>query len=594
MFSVDELTNEQIIVNDIIKNIFKDYEINLNSIPIVNYSILKNSSYIISINSISLFRYDSIKFFYEIISRWLIFGSKVDVESLFTSKYENTYLVMKVVISINSQIDVSSIEANLLYLISEIKIGLNSVYHSKKILEMKNISSDETAAFIRDRLAYLVDRFPNIFDYDIFILMQKFLISTTDEFRKARVHLLSSRVIYTLYVMLKQLSDEVVKNPKKRYLSLRLIRSKVCTLFGEKDVLGFFVGLNFLKKGELFDKKHLKKGVSKYFSDISIVEDSYFVNCSNDGNLLTFYMEITKGDGKSFTFNEINLLKNKLRRELQGCVESLVRPVFMPRNEEEVMKYTVTLSNQIKLARDIPQIVIMFDGQIESELFFTVIIVRVILDNYTPINEIFDYDDDVIIEKVKKIGLTNKAYNKEASILKIHLYSTTFLRDDFSVDLYNARQAVLGKLKDRLGDVRDYNGGMIAKQMEVFLSFKEFLHIDNDIDNNILEIFFHSLYPIEQRCFIQLEYLKIFYMLFHKLLNDDIQKVYKKDDNALYLCMKANGRKEKKEILTAIRSLKIPTQQLIKLYMPINSNIFLGFIYFTDSKIDKDLFLQKL
>ena len=53
-------------------------------------------------------------------------------------------------------------------------------------------------------------------------------------------------------------------------------------------------------------------------------------------------------------------------------------PVFMPRNEEEIMRNIVSLSDQIKYLRDIPQVFITFDEQTTANLFFTIIMVRLL------------------------------------------------------------------------------------------------------------------------------------------------------------------------------------------------------------------------
>ena len=53
----------------------------------------------------------------------------------------------------------------------------------------------------------------------------------------------------------------------------------------------------------------------------------------------------------------------------------------MPRNEEEVMRNILILSEQLKLVRDLPQIIVSFDEQTDKYVSFTVILLRILKSN---------------------------------------------------------------------------------------------------------------------------------------------------------------------------------------------------------------------
>ena len=61
----------------------------------------------------------------------------------------------------------------------------------------------------------------------------------------------------------------------------------------------------------------------------------------------------------------------------------------MPRNEEEVMRNIITLSNQLRLSRDLPQVIINFEEQSSKQLSFTVIWLRVLKPADLPIKNHF-------------------------------------------------------------------------------------------------------------------------------------------------------------------------------------------------------------
>ena len=148
----------------------------------------------------------------------------------------------------------------------------------------------------------------------------------------------------------------------------------------------------------------------------------------------------------------------------------------MPRNEEEVMRNIVILNQQLRYVRDCPQVILSFEGQTERDLIFTLVMMRVLLTKSLPTKKLFDQAKPPLqlqLEKVKKVGVLRKKYAKEAAVCRVRVDSASFLRTDHSVDLYRARQAVISQLQSIFGDIRDYNGGMIAKQLENFFKLRE-------------------------------------------------------------------------------------------------------------------------
>ena len=65
-----------------------------------------------------------------------------------------------------------------------------------------------------------------------------------------------------------------------------------------------------------------------------------------------------------------------------------------------------------------------------------------------------------IQDRIQIVSYLNKKHPIEANVFRLQINKlTSFLRMDFSVNLYLARQKVVAFLTDHLGEIRDYNGG---------------------------------------------------------------------------------------------------------------------------------------
>ena len=170
------------------------------------------------------------------------------------------------------------------------------------------------------------------------------------------------------------------------------------------------------------------------------------------------------------------------------------------------MKYMVTLAKQVTLIKDVPQVVILFQEQRDETLVFTLVMVRPRKGpSLAEVQAPFFID----IERIREAGYIRNRVVKEASLWRIELPQRTFLRRDGVVDLYKARQAIVLWLESWFGKIRDYNGGMIAKQQEVLDALSLLLPGEED---EVRE-FFYALSPAELRVVIPVEGLKEFYQM---------------------------------------------------------------------------------
>jgi hypothetical protein len=287
--------------------------------------------------------------------------------------------------------------------------------------------------------------------------------------------------------------------------------------------------------------------------------------------------------------------------EIRGGIEKLAHPLFMPRNEEEVMRNIITLSNQLKLFHDLPQVILNFEGQTETGLLFTVIWVRVLKESDLSLSQVFESKATFLHfepDRIRRIGLLRKKYPREATVFRICVPAQNFLRSDHSVDLFKARFAIVQELQRVLGEFRDFNGGMIAKQHEQFLRLKcLFSRLDGN-DEMLLENFFHSIYPVELRSLFNPVYLKKIFILLLEAVKKNRESPphsgisHLLDDACCYVLLTCSDPELKEVVMEGVRELQIPASQLLIVNLQEADNNYLGYICFEESSGRRQDFLN--
>lgn len=478
---------------------------------------------------VTRYRPNAFKFFFEMISRWLIPGKRLNVLAMYASDFSipefgsQEFTMCEVVIRIENMDELEVIKRNLPIIESEVRLGVVSSYYARRILEVKGLSNDEKTAMIQEYIAWVTARWPHNFSFDVFTEMQHVLVMCRDDFKTQRSVRHLSRLIGIQYLFRKDLRRKVREQPGKRHLNLKLFQASVRSQEPEKKVLGVLVAVNFVRDKEVFEDTHLIKAIQNYVPDATMVENSSFFNRRGAEPICTLYLEIEKPDGEPFSGSEIATLRKELPNDLGARVEHLIQPVFMPRNEEEIMRNILTLSNQIKYVRDIPQVFINFDEQTHHHLYFNVILVRVVKGEDRSIEESFKHSDsfmEYIHDRTKTIGYLRKKYPKEATVCRFKLPKEQFLRRDHSIDLYKARQMVINEICRVVGDVRDYNGGMISKQNELLSTVRDLLKDTVNYNELLLENFFYSLHPVIMRTVLEPEAFKTLFLMLLESISD--------------------------------------------------------------------------
>lgn len=558
---------------------------------------------------ISKYRPNAFKFFFEMISHWLVPGKRLNVLLFYAVDFhipdfcKESFTLCEVMIHVDSMAQLEILQCNLPIIETEVRLGMQSTYYAQRILEIKGVAGDAKTAMIQECIAYLLVRLPKVFENDLLTEMQHVLVMCRDEFKAARDCRHLSRIISVHYLFRKSLRESVKATPSRRHLSLKIFRATIHLPSKDKAVLGVLVGLNFLGDKEVFEERQLLSAIQNYIPNSQAVENSFFANKRGTEHICTLYLEIEKVNGEEFTGEEIRILRRELPTDLKDRIEHLMHPVFMPRNEEEVMRNILALSNQIKYLHDLPQVFISFDEQTHADLFFTVILLRVMKPGDLSIQEMFRMSETSLVyihDRSKTIGFLRKKYTKEATVFGVKLAKNQFLRRDHSIDLNKARQSVASEIVSVVGEMRDFNGGMISKQNELFCAFRELLSNQAKYNELLIENFFYSLTPDVMRTALEPKVLKSLFLL----LLESIENGFFSDENYalkiqvdpryILVMIKSEERSLKESINKALSRFDFHSSKMASSYVLVYEISYLGYLYLCDEPDQQQAFCHAL
>lgn len=577
-------------------------------LPLICWSDLNKAPCALSVLLLCKYRLNACNFFYDMVSRWLLPQKRVNVELFFASDVrlpnlsEDLLSVAEIVVHLKSAQDVEEARRNLHSVETEIRLGVVSNYHARRILEFKGLSTDGKTAMIQEKIGSLIQSHSKDFDTGIFSQMQHFLVTCREDFKIPRDYHHISRVISNLYSVRKLLKQNIQVFPSKRHISLKFLKTRLTPpAQKEKPVLGIVAGLNFLREHELFEASHLIKAIQYQIPSARLVDGSV-VSEKPENAIQTIYLEIEKSDGADFSLEEIHLLKMALSDQIKGHIEQLTHPIFMPRNEEEVLRNIMALSRQLRFVSDIPQVILSFDEQKGGDLCFTVILLRIILEGGQSVQELFAAQKTnikYIADRVRRVGQIRRKYIKEATVFRTLVPSAAFLRPDHTVDFYKAREYVLKEISRILGEVRDYNGGMIYKQNESLNALRASLGRAGEQNPLLLEKFFYALAPMEMRSILENDPLKHFFLLLLQAIKTSPRRkegdwLFKQDAKRVYAVLPLLDGSQKKKLAQTIAALALPVHKLVSFSIDFHESAYAGYLFITEESEEQKKFLQAL
>lgn len=443
------------------------------------------------------------------------------------------------------------------------------------------------------RISLLMRLFP---DQDLYPSLLLTLLRLPPQFKKVRSVSHLSRLVAADYFY----KRKVLKGSSlKRNLYVKLLRTRLEYPFGTKSVLGIVVIFNLMKQREAFEEQHIIEAVQRIIPDVKEVDSSFVDYQDKQNGIHSVYVEIEREAG--FSLKEVEKLQSELPTEFKGCIEQLVPMTFMRRNEEEVYRNILALRDQLKSVRDIPQMTISFEEQTQFDLFFTVVLLRLVKGKEPSVKELLERENQDLVyipDRVDFVGSLRKVYQKEATVFRVQLSKSQFYRKDRSVNLYKARRHIVSMMTAALGQVRDYNGGLILKQnerLDDFLSIMPKYH-----DEFTLENFFYSITPIAMQSILPANLVKEWFLAFLDLGERKIPKrrpylvSFAKHDEAILVIVRAEDSSFKEELLNLIMELEIPSLELAFSEIKSHGTYSFGFLYRPSQFGNEDHFCTKI
>jgi hypothetical protein len=559
----------------------------------------------------------------DVLGRWLVPGKSLSMiggirlSFSFATLPNHRFFFGATLFEIGSADDMEITKRNIKGIFEEIRLNVMAVYKARYISSLKSISLHQKNQMVQDNLnkilditqtesdqtlfdqmqaflmklgreekvgqiqktiAQMTESRPKIFDRGMFLEMTHFTVLFKDQFASKRNARHISRVIALHYLFKKMLLEAVKNLPTERHISIKVFKTSVTQDVDPKKnnsykvtqpVLGILLGLNILRESERLDKRFLLDSIESCIPNVEAVKDAYLFD-RRDKKVNLFYIEVHKPDFIPFTIDEINNLKTKLTHEITKQVGSDVHPIFLPRNEEEVARNLIILSQQLKYMRDLPQVSIHYEKQTESELTFSIIMARLLLPATRGLREqILRGQSDIkfSIDEIREIGKLKRKVPKETAVLRVSLAKAPFFRPDYSIDLLRARQRIAYELGRIIGEYRDFNGGMILKQEEALLALRKHIGPISHEKEFLLEDYFYSIRPGIMQTVLPSDVIKDHFYMLQELQKSDEQILSKRVDRFFICFVKDSSVDFRDRMEIAIEDLKIPSYELTSCFL---------------------------
>lgn len=561
-------------------------------IPLVHWEPCESAPGAVTIYLLcrSLNSYDLAHFFSEMTKRLLVPGKQTTILSTrqltfrFQDIPEESYFVAEIFALVEDERAYSIIQKNIPSLAQEIALGAVSEHHARHILVTKALTQEHKASLINKTIVELAARNFKSIGSDVFFEMHHFLLSSDDEFKRIRDVRHMCRIICCHNWFRKQLR---LSKQTDRQVLVKPMRTNLNFQFGEKNVLGLAISISFLKEYEQFEARHIASACQRLLPNLTVVPRSFFSYQTPSDPINCFYLEVEKQDAKPITASEIALLRRELIHEIPHSIEQLSHTLFIPYNEEEIMRNILLLSQEIRYARDIPQMIITFQGQSDATLRFHITLVRLIKDpNVKTIEQLFSSVSELVqfISGSKKtIGHVRNKYPKEANTFLLECKKMPFMRLDHSVDLSRAREFIATACQLAVGVVRDFNGGLMSQQNALLVGIKALLTDEERKEEIHLENLFHAIQPVLMRSLLPPELIWKLFIHFLKLHNERpinsaprFSESFEHNAFCFMACTEDHALPD--ELHKTVTLLDFKEQEIASCRMEIDGHLYFGYV----------------
>jgi oligopeptide transport system substrate-binding protein len=361
-------------------------------------------------------------------------------------------------------------------------------------------------------------RFPPFFDETIYnelaVLFNFAHTSYLD--RHSVLHLF--RLLFAIGRFRSKLFHHLSFYPYVRRGFIKLFPSHLTFPFSSKVVLGCLVGVTLKNSQEVLTVEDFQSLIDKSFPSYQLVPGMAYVHPTPHSSIKLLYFEIEKKSGELLTLHEKKQLYKALMDKLEGDLPRLIRPIFAPRNQEEVYKNILSLSREVQSTKDLPHLMISLDQQKDNELIFFMILVYVSSPRQIHLEKLFNQEDPTIkyvSEHISPVTFVENQFPVLAHTFRLHIQDhPRFHRSDGSLHFYEARKYISDLVCQAIGEFRDCNGGLILKLEEQLLSLKEYFSALFQKDPEIIETLFYSIVPLEKQATLSTRPLKQFFLHF--------------------------------------------------------------------------------
>ncbi len=548
-------------------------------------------------------------FFHEMVSHWLVSGDQLNILSSrnltfqLRQKNNRAFYFIELLVHVENEKQLELVRKNLPGLGYEIKLGAFSKGYARHILEMKRLSLGGKTSYIYETIVSAMRRYPKILEHDIFREIQRFLLHCKEEFREIRDMRHLCRIILSHYLFHKAIGNDVKHAPERRHLYVKLLKTHLHYPFGLKKVVGLAITFNSVREYECFEERHILKAIQRILPGIVAIRDSFYSHRHDENKTLSLYLEIEKDDGKDFSLNELITLRQKLQNELKNSIEYLSPSLFIPRNEEELYRNIIALSQELKYVGDLPQAIISFQEQSHDLLKFNIILLRLLHKDSLSLQELsrhLSVQERFVLERVTSVGTLRKKYVKEACVFSIEIESRLFLRKNHSVDLIRARQSIVQAVEKLVGGFRDYNGGFLLKQNEQLESIKREWGEEAKLHEFLIENLFYSLTPSIMQTLIPPPAGKLLGNLFLKTVEQPLAKQAahllerERGGNSFACVIKARAPVIREQIGASLKALEIDPLKLASALVEHEGLYYLCYLYLEPTENEMVSFLDTI
>lgn len=472
---------------------------------------------------------------------------------------------------------------------------MDEIIPEKKTSENVSLVYHYSFFHVHEKIQKWLARFTQSIDSSILKDLQLVYLLASNKYLDHRTYSHLFRLVMSIYLMQKKLLQRATFASQERHIEMRWLNATLHFPFSSHSVLGCIIAFNTLDKHEFFDEENFILALEKSVPELRLVKESLYYHQSQHKNLKICYFEIEKKDGIPFSLQDRLLLKNNIEEKVKNTIKIFSPNSFNEHNEEELYKTILVLSREIQYEQDLPQASISIERPSGNEIVFRIILVYILPFHHFSLKDCFRNCTFVSqrILTVKQL----EDHPVEAHIFHLHLpKDVSLMKTDGSFNFYAARQKITQIIKNAIGEFRDYNGGIIVKQHELFQSFKEnFPEIANQ-EPETLETFFYALTPIEKQAVLSVEVLS---KLFNYFLENRAQELTKETpyffkayfhEQQIFLSAYAN-HSFAKAVISFIKEQIFNLLNTAYNFIEVKEGIFFNFAFLQPLNADLESFL---